>query len=122
MYELVDAEFMRETIPAGSYDRNGAQIHTRGVPAGAASDNVHDADVTITTPDWTEHPRGREESIEERLLRRRRRREAMVIGGLGRPFALADTRRHSSDAPAEHIEDPGPQSEVESTPGEETLD
>ena len=120
MYELVDAEFMRTHLPPGSYDRNGAQIHTRGVPADAASDNVHDVDVTVTSPGWTEHPRGREESMEEQLLRRRRRREAMVIGGEGRPFALADTRRHTSDAPEDHIDTPGTQSEVESTSGEET--
>ena len=46
----------------------------------------------------------------------------MVIGGEGRPFALADTRRHISDAPADYIDSPETLSEVERTPGEVTLE
>ena len=120
MYGLVDAEFVRARIHPGSFDRNGARIPSRGVPADAASENAHGADVMTTSPHWTEHPRGREESMEEQLLRRRRRREAMVIGGEGRPFALADTRRHTSDAQVDHIDGPETQSEAELTSGEET--
>lgn len=119
MYELVDAEFIRTYSPSRSFDRTGGRNHTRGVTADDASETVQ---VREILPEGTEHPPGREESMEEQLLRRRRRREAMVIGGEGRPFALADTRRHTSDAPADYIDSPETLSEVEQTSGEETLE
>ncbi|KAL8796732.1 MAG: hypothetical protein Q9195_001122 [Heterodermia aff. obscurata] len=123
MHELVDADFIRTHITPRSYDRNGTQVLSPGpTPWDPSLENAHDADVTEPSSDWTQYRPGREESMEEQLLRRRRRREAMVIGGEGRPFALAETRRHTSDTLADHIDTPGRAWEVERMSGAETLE
>ena len=92
------------------------------VPADSPSDTAYDTELTETTPDWTEESQSREESVEEQMLRRRRRREAMVIGGEGQPFALADTRGHASDTSTDYIDTPGTQSESERMSGEESIE
>ena len=107
MYGLVDAESMRKYVPSGSYDRDGAPTGTPDSPGDAYPDPVHETSLVRT------RNLGSDESIEERLLRRRMRREAMVIGGEGRPFALANTRRRTIDSPADHIETPRTQSGVD---------
>ncbi|KAG7006022.1 origin recognition complex subunit 3 [Physcia stellaris] len=84
-------EFVREYDRLRSmYDKNGPLTH---VHDNEGSNHENDADQT-TPPFGRQPPRGREESMEEQQLLRRQRREAMVIGGEGRPFALADIIQH----------------------------
>lgn len=54
------------------------------------------SDTLLEPPSYRGPLQGREESLEERILRRRRR-EAMVIGEEGRPFDLANVVQHHSD-------------------------
>ena len=89
---LVDEEFVREYDRLRPmYDKNGLPTH---VHDNEGSNHENDADLATTPPFGRQPPRGREESMEEQQLLRRQRREAMVIGGEGRPFALADIIQH----------------------------
>ena len=119
---LVDEEFVREYDRPGlrsMYDKNGLLTH---VHDNEGSSHEDDADLLITPPYSRQPPRGREESMEEQQLLRRRRREAMVIGGEGRPFALADTIQHPRDGSEDDLPTQRVEPAAEQIAAQEALD
>lgn len=98
VHGLVDDDFVRHFDRPELrfvYNEKGVLARQGGDLDSKESDQENDIGLSTTPPEFSQPPRGREESMEERQLRRRRR-EAMVIGGQGRPFALADTLQHTA--------------------------
>lgn len=91
---LVDADFVCR------FDRpdQRSEVHQQESVMPSIETEITDNrfDTLPEPPNSRGPPPGREESLEERILRRRRR-EAMVLGEEGRPFDLANVIQHQSD-------------------------